>query len=396
MTVRRAIIFLAVGQTIFWAGLYYIFAALLIRWEAAEAWSKTSLTLAFTGAIIMAALFAPVAGRLVDKGNGPSVLAGSALVGAGMVSLLPLAPNAWVFGLIWIGIGTCLGACLYETCFAFVTRTQGDNARRSITLITLFAGFAGTISFPVCHAITEAFGWHYAVWTLAGLVAFVGVPLVWTAAKFLEASYGVAEAAAKAAGEEDTTPANPVPLLRRPVFWLIAIGFALLGANHGIVLNHLLPILHDRGLSSDAAVLAASMIGPMQVAGRLAMMASEKNVSSHGIATACFVAVGVATACLLFADAVPLLIVGFVILQGSGHGVSSIMRPVIVREVLGARRFGVKSASVAVPYLMMWALSPFIGALIWEAGGYDLVLMTVGVFAVTGLISYRMAARISR
>ena len=51
MTARRAIIFLAIGETIYWAGLYYIFAALLVQWEAAEPWPKTQITMAFTGAI---------------------------------------------------------------------------------------------------------------------------------------------------------------------------------------------------------------------------------------------------------------------------------------------------------------------------------------------------------
>ncbi len=103
MTIRRAIIQLAIGQTIFWAGLYYIFAALLIRWEMAEGWSKTTLTGAFTGAILMAAVFSPIAGRLVDKGHGPRTLTSAALIGAGLVALLPTATNEWMFVAIYLG-----------------------------------------------------------------------------------------------------------------------------------------------------------------------------------------------------------------------------------------------------------------------------------------------------
>ena len=84
MTARRAIIFLAIGETIYWAGLYYIFAALLVQWEAAEPWPKTQITMAFTGAILMAAIFAPIAGRQIDRGNGPKVLTFAALIGAAL------------------------------------------------------------------------------------------------------------------------------------------------------------------------------------------------------------------------------------------------------------------------------------------------------------------------
>jgi MFS family permease len=400
MTIRRAIIQLAIGQTIFWAGLYYIFAALLIRWEMAEGWSKTTLTGAFTGAILMAAVFSPIAGRLVDKGHGPRTLTSAALIGAGLVALLPTATNEWMFVAIYLGLGACLGCCLYETCFAFVTRTRGKESKRAITLITLFAGFASTLSFPLCHAITEAFGWHYAAFTLSGMVIFIGVPLIWTAANFLESRHQQSEADIAAAAAASPEPPEPQPapvrLIRNPVFWLIAGGFALLAGNHGIVINHMLPILDDRGLSGDAAVLTASMVGPMQVAGRLAMMAVENRISSHAITTACFVAVGGATVALYYSTAIPMLLVLFVILQGSGHGVTSIMRPVIVRELMGEKNFGAISGAIAVPYLMMWAAAPLLGSLLWTVGGYDLALMVIGGFSVVGFFSYRAAVMIAR
>ena len=394
MTARRAITFLAIGETIYWAGLYYIFAALLVQWEAAEPWPKTAITAAFTGAILMAAVFAPIAGRLVDNGRGPHILTFGALIAAVLVAILPFAESVWVFGLIWLGVGACLGGCLYETCFALITRTRGDRARRDITLVTLVAGLAGTLSFPLSNTIADAFGWHAATWTMAGLVVFVGVPLVWTASRFLENEYQKANAAE--AHEDATTGQTGFSVrgvLKKPAFWFLAIGFAILGGNHGVIINHILPILTDRGLSRDAAVIAASMIGPMQVAGRLAMMAAEKRVSSHGITTACFVGVACAGTALFFSKYSAALVVMFVILQGSGHGVTSIMRPVITKEVLGTRNFGAISGAVAVPYLLSWAMAPVAGSLLWEAGGYDLAIMVVVGLALSGLVLYRLGVR---
>lgn len=397
MTSRRAITFLAIGETIYWAGLYYIFAALLVHWEAAQAWPKTEITVAFTGAILMAAIFAPIAGRLVDRGLGPQVLSFGALTAAILVALLPFATSVWMFGAIWLGVGACLGGCLYETCFSLITRTRGDGARRDITLVTLVAGFAGTVSFPLSNAIADTFGWHAATWTMASLVIFVGVPLVWTSTRFLEKEHQK-EAAIRAAESPEIVKHvfNMLTVLRKPAFWLLAIGFAILGGNHGVIINHILPILTDRGLSPDAAVLAASMIGPMQVAGRLAMMAAERRVSSHAITTACFIGVLTAGIALYFSRFVPGLVAVFVILQGSGHGVTSIMRPVITREILGTRNFGAISGAVAVPYLLAWAMAPVAGSLLWEAGGYDLAIKVVIGLAVIGLILYRTALRFAR
>ena len=396
MTARRAIIFLAIGETIYWAGLYYIFAALLVQWEAAEPWPKTQITMAFTGAILMAAIFAPIAGRQIDRGNGPKVLTFAALIGAALVALLPFANSVWMFGAIWLGVGACLGGCLYETCFSLITRTRGDNARRDITLVTLFAGLAGTLSFPLSNAISHAYGWNAAIWTMSGLVALVGVPLVWYATSFLEKEYQKENAARDDETKETHSSTFDIRrVLSKPAFWFIAIGFAMLGCNHGVIINHILPILTDRGLTGDAAVLAASMIGPMQVAGRLAMIAAERRVSSHAITSACFIGVACAGAALYFSAVVPALVVAFVILQGSGHGVTSIMRPVITKEILGTQNFGAISGAVAVPYLLAWAAAPVAGSLLWEAGGYDLAIIVVIVSALTGLLFYRAAVHYS-
>ena len=395
MTPTRAVTMLAVGQTIFWAGLYYIFPALLLWWEAAEAWPKTTLTAAFAGAVIVSALVSPVFGRQIDKGRGPEVMAGSALFGAVMIALLPLTDSVWTFAAVWLLIGAAMGGCLYEPCFAFLTRTRGPAARRAITLVTLFAGFAGTLSFPLGHTIADALGWPAASAVMAALVAGVGVPLTYAGARHLEVVCMRGQTAESRLGIATragvSRPLSSV--FRHPAFWALGIGFSIIGFNHGVIINHLLPILRDGGVNAEVAVFAAAMIGPMQVAGRLAMMAAERHVTSHAITSACFIAMILATLSLFAAGASPMLIVAFVVLQGSGYGVSSIMRPVVLREFMGEQDFGTISGALAVPYLMAVALSPFIGSLLWALGGYNLALTVVTVLGTLGLAVYRLAAR---
>src|SRR3546814_13407430 len=75
-------------------------------------------------------------------------------------------------------------------------------------------------------------------------------------------------------------------------------------------------MLAERGIPDGMAVFAAAMIGPMQVAGRLAMMAVERHVSNRGITVACFLSVSLATVSLMTASLVPIVLVPLVILQG--------------------------------------------------------------------------------
>jgi len=389
MTKDRAIIFLAIAQTLVWAGLYYLFPALLVRWEQSFGWSKADLTGAITLAIFVSAFVAPLAGHLIDAGKGALMMAGSTLLGGACLIALSLVTELREFYLLWGLIGVMMAGCLYEPCFALITHARGVNAKQAIILVTLVAGFASTISFPGAHALSEAFGWHTAVQIFALILIFVATPLMWLGAHSVER-----DGKARAIPQQEEVNHRHA-FLARPVFWLLAIGFGLLALVHGVTIHHLFPILYDRGVHADVAVIAASFIGPMQVAGRLAMMAAERHVSMNGITTSCFILVGIAILLLFSTSTTPTLLVGFIILFGAAHGVVSIVRPVIAREILGGNNFGAKFGAMALLYLVGSASAPFVGSLIWGIGGYDLVLPLLIGLSFVALCLYLVAHRLS-
>ena len=77
----RPIVLLALGETLIWAAIFYVFPALLLRWEQGLGWSKADITGAITLAILMSAFTAPLAGRLIDRGHGAVMMGLSAFVG---------------------------------------------------------------------------------------------------------------------------------------------------------------------------------------------------------------------------------------------------------------------------------------------------------------------------
>ena len=386
----RPVIFLALAQTLVWAGLYYLFPALLVRWEQSLGWSKADLTAAITLAIFVSAFMAPFAGRLIDAGKGALMMAGSTLLGGLCLLALSFVTELREFYLVWGLIGVAMAGCLYEPCFALLTHARGANAKQAIILVTLVAGFASTISFPGAHALSEAFGWNVAIRIFAAVLIFIAAPLMWLGARAVEQN----RIAQGIKSPEEVIHRHAY--LRRPAFWFVAIGFSFLALAHGVTIHHLLPILYDRNIQLDTAIFAASFIGPMQVAGRLAMMAAERHVTTHEITIACFVMVGIAILLLFATATTPALLVGFVILFGAGHGIISIVRPVIAREILGGNNFGAKFGSMALLYLVGSASAPFVGSLIWEIGGYDLVLPILIALVFTGLSFFLIAQRLSR
>ena len=389
-SLRRDVVPLAIAQTIVWAMLYYSFPALLPEWERDLGWSKIEISGAFTAALVVAAVLAPMAGRLIDRGAARLIHPGGAALGALMLVALSQVTELWQFYAVWIGLGLAMSVCLYEACFAIITVTVGGQARVAITTVTLFAGFAGTLSFPSAHYLAGLFGWRGAVLFFAGAVAVLVVPLMLLGLRRLERHRAVEEMVEETPGDA----AGRAAVTRRPAFWLLGFAFGTIGLVHGLVLSHLLPILADRGIGAATAVLVASMIGPMQVLGRVVMVATERRVTTFGVAMACYLGMAVGCAALLMAGVAPWLVVVFVVLHGAGYGTASIVRPVLTAEVLGRRRFGVISGMLAIPFMGGFAIGPTAAALLWEAGGYDLVVGLAVAAALAGMVAVVAAGRV--
>ncbi|MCY4468198.1 MAG: MFS transporter [Thiotrichales bacterium] len=378
---------LAIAETIVWAAMYYSFPALFPTWERELGWSKTELSFAFTLSLVVSASLVPVAGRLIDRGLAREIFAGGAVLGAVLLALLSAVTELWQFFCIWVGLGVAMSSTLYEACFAVLVRSTGDRARRAITIVSVVAGLAGTVAFPSAHFLTGAFGWRGTVLIFAAVVAAVAVPLVWSACRRAEAQ------ATMHAPSPSPHAAQALAVARTPVFWLLALAIFLAALDHGMLVSHVLPILDDRGIDAGLAVTAASFIGPMQVAGRLALMAAERFATPLAASAGCFAMMALAGTCLLHAGTVPALLVGFVVLQGAGIGVASVMRPVITVELLGRKNFGVVSGLIGLMHMGGYAIAPSVSALVWAAGGYDRVIILATAAACIAIVALLAAWR---
>lgn len=382
---KPGVLSMAIGQTLAWASLLYVFPALLLRWELSLGWSKTLLTAAVSLALLMSACFSPFAGRLIDRGLGAVLMTMSTIIGGAAIFSLSAVTIPWQFLLLSAITGCALAGCLYEPCFALVTRAYGADARRSIIAITLIAGFASTLSFPAAHWLSDLYGWRMAVKIFGCIAIFLAAPVLWLGATRLEAA--VLDLGA------EQRPAKPFSELLTRQFVLLAVAFALLAIVHGATLHHLVPLLVERNLTLAQAVLVASIIGPMQVVGRIVIMVLEKRTNNHWIACCCFYILALSMVCLVATAWSPSLALPFVVLFGSGYGIVSVIRPLVARETLGSEAFGAKTGMLAMFYLLGSAISPFLGAIIWAVGGYQTLLPLLLLFVFSGLVMYQIARK---
>ena len=378
----------AISQTIAWATCFYSFPAFLPIWETQLGFSKTSLTGAYTLSLVLAAIFAPFVGRFIDKGSGNLVFLLGTFLAFSCLFFLSKATEIWHFYFLWAFMGIAMSCSLYEACFAFLTNTMANKARRAITFVTLAAGFGGTISFSSAHFLTQFYGWRTAILVFALVILIVNLPLVWTATKMLNKfSKGSVK-------QPSRNLKDALSVMKKPIFWLIGGTFAFMSLNHGMIISHLLPIFYDRGLDAKTAVLAASCIGPMQVIGRLMMVASEKKASVFLLCSVSFISMFIAGWSIYLGNLSISLIIAFVIFQGASYGVLSIIRPTVISGLLGRNDFGIISGLLAVGFIFGSALAPLFGSLVWELGSYDLVIFVALLLPAFAIVLLTAAWRL--
>lgn len=148
------VLVLGTTQTLAWASSYYL-PAILGDPIARDLGVPNSWVFgAFSASLLLAAVLGPRIGRTIDVFGGRGVLAASNIVLAAGLVVLGFSPSAWVMALAWLLLG------LYDAAFAALGRIYGAEARASITGITLLAGFASTIGWPLTAWGLAHYGWR--------------------------------------------------------------------------------------------------------------------------------------------------------------------------------------------------------------------------------------------
>lgn len=363
----RAVWALALGQTLGYACFFYIFAALVLVWQQTLDWGAGLIASGPLVSISVAAMLSPLVGRWVDRGLALRLMTLGTVLGAGALVLLALAWHPLAYLLAFAGLGAALAMTLYEVCFALMIRRFGAEARGAITRVTLVAGLASTLAFPAGAWLAAAYGWRGAVWVAVAAVLGLMLPLqAWGAWVLGGGRPRNAPPQARGAGWAD--------LVRRPGALGLMGLFALLNLDHWMILGLLRPMLDQLGVADGPAVLAAALIGPAQVLGRLALMMAGDRMGSRRASLWTVLAM-VAGAGLLLAQGLGLWTVfAFAAVQGAAMGVLTILKPLLVSEVNGPQDYAAASAAISLPAVAATAVAPVIGTGLMALGGPALLL----------------------
>lgn len=352
----RVVVALGITQTLAWASSYYIPAVLAVPMARSLGIASSWVFGAFSAALVLSALIAPWVGRMIDAKGGRTMLTASNVVLAAGLALLAVAQGPVVLLLGWLVMGLGISMGLYDAAFATLAGLYGRAARGPITGITLIAGFASTVGWPVSAVLEEVVGWRGACLAWAGLHLVLGLPLN----RFLVPPAPPPEKVAAA-----TEPDGPPP--PRFAMPLLAVVFATTWFVAGAMAAHLPVLLEAAGTTTAVAIAAGALIGPAQVGARILEFSFLRRfhpLVSARIATLCH-PIGAAVLALYGGPAAAV----FVVLHGMGNGVLTIAKGTLPLAVFGPVGYGARTGLISAPSRLLQATAPFLFGLVLEGGG---------------------------
>lgn len=384
----RAIGILACTQIISWGSLYYAFSILAPSIQREFGWGPTLVFGAYSWSLLVAGLVATPIGILLDRHGGQMVMGAGSVVCAVGFFLLSESHSPVAYFTAWTILGLAMGLTLYEAAFATINRRFAGAGRQAISTLTLFAGFASTIFWPLTQALNSSVGWRDSYLWFGAMQLLVCLPLHLLLGRDEPLSRRAAQV-----GQRSHTLAQAV---RHPAFWKLAMAFSANIFVFSAISVHLIPLLQELGHSARAAVIVAMLIGPMQVAGRILERTVARNTAPQTVGKFCFSALPAALVAILWLGAQAWAVAVFCILYGLSNGIITIVRGTLPQAMFGSENYGAISGALAGPALLAKASGPIIAAWVLGRGGTPALLLGVLLGVAAASVGLYFAAVGSR
>jgi MFS family permease len=383
---RPAIVVLALGmtQTLAWASTYYLPAILADPIARDLGLSNNAVFAAFSAALLLTAVMGPAVGRAIDRLGGRDILCWSNLVFAAGLSLLAVAQGPVLLVAAWLILGAGMALGLYDSAFATLAGLYGRDARGTITGVTLVAGFASTIGWPVTSLLNAELGWRGACAVWAGLHLVLGLPVNRFAVPQAPPPLPASPVGIVASTQADSGTITTIMLAF--VFaatWVVSTGMAA----------HLPRVLEAAGASTAAAIAASALVGPAQVAARLVEFGLLRRLHPLGSAR---------LACVLHPiGALALGVLGgpaaaaFTLLHGAGNGMLTVAKGTLPLALFGAAGYGARTGLLSAPARVAQAGAPLLFGFLLDRLGVGVLVLSagLGVASFAALMAVPMPAR---
>ncbi|QEE46102.1 MFS transporter [Rhizobium sp. WL3] len=389
MKASPATIGLGVTMTIGYGTLYYSFSVLAPEIAREFGWGQSFVFGVFSFGLLAGAVAAPILGRLVDRFGARLILCLGSVTASVALALFAVMQNAWQFAVITLAAEFIALAVQYDAGFAALAQTHGREARAHITLVTLIAGFASTVYWPLLQWLLTWMDWRDVYLVLAAMNLLIALPIHLALPRARLSEKPVSRV-------EEVSAEITLDGERRRRMVLMATAFAAGGFVVSAVGATLLVLMRDLGYATAMATLAGSLIGPSQVTARLIEYA-RRNLFSPPL-TAIIAAVAMALGLFMLAGALVqptvTFAIAFAVFYGAGQGLTSIVRGVLPLHYFGVAGYGRTMGTLASTRIIASAIAPV--SVIWlneTVGPHAAIAALAGMACIAVLATLALTRR---
>ena len=261
-------------------------------------WLRSDVSFAFSLVAYMIVAVSPIQGMLVDR-YGPRrvVLSSIPLFALSLAALFFTPANIYVYYLLW-ALVPIAGLGLWPLGYLQAVAPWFDR-RLGLALGCANAGIGvGSTFLPmlVIGPIIAAYSWRHALLALAALVLFVSWPVV---AYCLREPTPADTAARQASAASRSFGLSFQQARREKTFWMLNIGFFLLGITATSLVTQQAPLLRDAGWTVEETTRLQTTFGFGLLFARVVVGFIIDHVFAPRVMTA--VSIGGAAACILYA-----------------------------------------------------------------------------------------------
>ncbi|HAS1184149.1 TPA: MFS transporter [Enterobacter cloacae] len=370
---RRLALTAGCNQLINWGISFYMPGTFALAIIADRGWTSPQLYLGLTLAMLVMAAVSPFVARLLARFGGQNVVMSGTLLIA--VSCAGMAYTQTLLGWYsaWLVTGIGMRLSLYDALFAALVNLYGQQARKTISRITLAGGLASAVFWPLGDTLLKVMSWQHAlqIYALFGLLSAVCIRTLPQQRLAITRSVSA-----------------PIPAGERRNGWLYATFIALITFVSNGTSTHLPEFIASVGLP-----IALGMLWGLGQTGARAIevMAGAR---STPLSLTRFTALAMPLCFLLGLSSTlyAWCAAGFVLGYGAINGLVTIVKATLPLALFSAESYARRTGLLLIPAQLMAAASPFayawlnktlgIASAMWVSTGLTLVIAGLAIAIV--------------
>jgi predicted MFS family arabinose efflux permease len=375
---------LGLTQIIGFGAVYYCFAILAKNISQDFGWTHAQFFGCISAGLAAGGLVTPFIGKAFDRFGAARLMAfGSVLLSAALLATA-LAPSGMWFGVAFVIANIVSTLVLYDAAFTSLVQLSPLDGSRRIAYLTLIAGFASTLFWPLTTQLNVSLGWRETLEIYALFNVLVCAPahyVLWRWSQQVDASDRIVAANSN----------EKIGSLRPEHFGmataLLTTGFVMSSVALSAVLVQMVPLFQALGFGASS-LWVATLFGPAQVVVRFTnlIMGSKRHPLTVTILATILMPLGL----FIVSATAPLLVgaVACVIFVGMSSGLKSIVQGTLPLALFGSRGYGARLGFMASFRYVAAALAPFGFAFVSDQSGPAMACLVFGAIGAIGLASF--------